>query len=467
MQEVPTTIAQASQWLRSGRTTSVALTAAMLERSYALQATLSAFYVLLEESALAAARQADAERAAGTDRGPLHGIPIAVKDNILMRDAPTTAGSRVLGEGWGAGVDATVVRKLREAGAVITGKLALYEFALGFPDPAVGLPIARNPWNTERIPGGSSSGAAAAVAAGLVLGALGTDTGGSIRVPAAYCGISGLRPTYGRVSNFGSVPCAESFDTIGPMARSAEDCALILDAIAGFDLADGNTVALPPQTTSTFAPETLEGVRIGIPDSFYFTAPGLNHEVKDAVLNALAKMVGAGATQVDVSVPYLEEAYAAWMTITFAESFAYHEPMMRNASALYGQGARRSILNGLLLTAADYLQARRMQRLAVRACERSLADVDVIVVPCTAYVSPVVENWDHFSTPSFTGMWSLLGYPSLSVPCGFDHDGMPIGMQMIAKPFEEKRLFGTAAAYQRLTEWHLQVPEIANGSSTT
>src|ERR1700730_1599564 len=243
--DIPPTIVAAGAALRSGQVSSVALTQELLARARATQDTVAAFIVITEEPALAAAQRADAELAAGRDRGPLHGIPLAVKDIIATADAPTTANSRVLDPTWGQRDDATVVRKLREAGAVLLGKLGLHEFAIGWPDPATGFRIPKSPWDMARTPGGSSSGTGAAIAAGLILGGLGTDTGGSIRGPAAHCGISGLKPTFGRVSKEGCVPLGYSLDNIGPMARTARDCALMLQVLAGFDPLDPCSVPVP------------------------------------------------------------------------------------------------------------------------------------------------------------------------------------------------------------------------------
>src|SRR5215472_1330940 len=279
--ELPPTIDEAGASLRRRQLTSVDLTRQLLSRIHASQDTIAAFITITDEAALAAAERADAELASGTDRGPLHGIPLAVKDIIATADAPTTANSHVLDLAWGQRGDATVVRKLREAGAVLLGKLGLSEFAVGYPDPDKGFRIPKNPWDLARSPGGSSSGTAAAIAGGLILGGLGTDTGGSIRGPAAYCGISGLKPTFGRVSKEGCVPLGYSLDNIGPMAHTARDCALLLAVLAGHD---------PAALTGS-----VEGVRIGLPRAYFLDAPGLEAEVRDAVLAAAEAMAKAGA----------------------------------------------------------------------------------------------------------------------------------------------------------------------------
>ncbi len=458
MTNLPQTIAEAANWLRSGQLSSVELTETLLARCHDAQGSVAAFITICDKPAIEAAQKADAELAEGVDRGPLHGIPLAIKDNIATIDAPATANSKVLDPSWGEQGDATVIRKLREAGAVILGKTGLYEFALGRPDPAMGFPVTRNPWNLSVIPGGSSSGTAAAVAAGLVLGGLGTDTGGSIRVPAAYCGISGVRPTFGRVSNYGSVPVAYSFDTIGPLARTAYDCALILEAIAGYDPRDPNTVnsEVPHMTASL--PGSFKDIRLGLPPEHFFSVSELNTEVKNAVLTAVEQMSAAGAEIVEIEIPHLAEAYAAWWVITFAEKYAYHEPDLQQRPHLYGPATRQSLLTGVLLTAADYVQAQRVRALIKAECAEAMASVDFLVVPSTISTAPVAEDWNHFTTPSFTSLWSLIGYPVLNLCCGFSSAKLPIGMQLIGKPFSEPALFALGNAYQQISNWHTQMP---------
>src|SRR5919112_2387235 len=264
MPELPLTIVEAAAWLRSGRITSVALTKTQLARIHATQDTLAAFILVMDEPALAAAQQADADFAAGIDRGPLQGIPIGVKDIIATKDAPSTANSRVLDPAWGRRDDATVVKKLRAAGAVIIGKMALHEYALGWPDPDTGFRIPKNPWDLSRTPGGSSTGTGAAVGGGLILAGLGTCTGGSVRGPASYCGISGIKQTFGRVSKEGCVHLGYSLDHIGPMARTARDCAIMLQVMAGHDPLDLCSVDTPVPDMLGLMDGSLEGVRIGV-----------------------------------------------------------------------------------------------------------------------------------------------------------------------------------------------------------
>ena len=361
MPELPQTIVEAGTWLRSGKITAAALTEAMLARCHAAQERLGAFNVITDAGAMAAARAADADFARGIDRGPLQGIPLAIKDLLATNDAPTTANSRVFDPTWGQREDATVVRKLREAGAVLMGKTVLHEFAIGWPDPATGFPIARNPWDPARTPGGSSSGTGTAVCAGLVLGGLGSDTGGSIRGPASYCGISGIKPTFGRVSKEGCAPLGYSLDNVGPLTRTVRDCAIMLEAIAGYDPADPCTVNVPVPSMTAGLDGTLAGVRIGVARDYFFTAPDLEAEVKASVLAAIEAMRDAGATIVDIDLPYTESAAAAQRVTISAEAYAYHEQDLRERPELYGAHTRLRLMQGMLYTSADFVQAQRVR----------------------------------------------------------------------------------------------------------
>jgi len=457
MTALPFTIEEAGGWLRRGQMSAVELTRATLARCHATQEVAAPFLAFCDEAALQAARRADEELARGLDRGPLHGIPVAVKDNIATADAPTTANSRVLEPAWGAGRDAAVVERLRAAGAILVGKLALYEFAMGTPDPTKGFPIARNPWNLAHVPGGSSSGSGAAVASGCVLAALGTDTGGSISAPASYCGVSGLRPTLGRVSNYGCVPVAASFDTIGPLARTARDCALVLDAIAGHDARDLASTTRPHAPVASAPALDLAGLRIGVARDFFFNISWLDAHVKQAVEAAIAQLAQAGAQLVEIDIPYIYEGHAAWCAMTFAEAFALHEQDMRTRPELYGKTVRQRIIAGIPVTATDYLRAQAARAHIARACAAALAGVDVVIVPSTGATAPTSEDWDHFGSPSFLSLWCLLGYPVLTLGCGFSPAGMPIGMQIVGKGFADGLVLKVGEAYQQLSDWHTRV----------
>lgn len=461
--DLPQTIAEAGAWLRSGRITAQALTEALLRRAHAAQPRLGAFITFMDDSALRAAREADRLFGQGVDRGPLQGIPLAVKDLLATEDAPTTANSRVLEPAWGQQGDATTVRKLRQAGAVITGKLALHEYATGFPDPATGFPIARNPWDLSRIPGGSSSGTGTAVAAGLVLGGLGTDTGGSVRGPATFCGISGLKPSFGLVSKAGCVPLGYSLDNIGPMAWTARDCALLLQVMAGYDPADPCTVDVPVGDVAGGLDGSLAGMRLGIPRGYFFDDPGLNADVKDTVLAAVQVMERAGARVVDVSIPHASLGRDANYVISRCEAYAYHEPDLQRRPHLYGKYVRQALQMGALFTGGDYVQAQRVRSLIKAECARAIAEVDVLITPTAPGTAPRFEGYDpdeRFDTPSYMAIWNLTGFPALSVPCGFSSEGLPIGMQFIARPFADALTLRVGDAYQRITDWHARRPKL-------
>jgi len=460
---LPSTIAEAGEALRSGRISAVALTQELLARAKATQDTIAAFITITEVSALAAAQAAETELRQGVDRGPLHGIPLGIKDIIATSDAPTTANSRVLDPAWGNRADATVVRKLRDAGAIVMGKLGLHEFAIGWPDPSTGFRIPKNPWDLARTPGGSSSGTGAAIAAGLILGGLGTDTGGSIRGPAAHCGISGLKPTFGRVSKEGCVPLGYSLDNIGPMARTVRDCALLLQVLAGFDPLDPCTAREPVPDMLASLDGSVAGVRIGLNREYFFDAPELNAEVRRAVLAAIDCLVAAGASVIDVPFPRGAVACEAQRVIMFSDAYAYHERDLQERSDKYGKYTRQQIQQGAFFTATDYVQAQRVRSLIKEDAQRALADVDVLITPTMLTFAPTFAGYDPDALrrqPTFTGIWNLTGLPALSVCCGFSENGMPMGMQIIGRPFDEPTVLRVGDAYQQLTDWHTRTPEL-------
>jgi aspartyl-tRNA(Asn)/glutamyl-tRNA(Gln) amidotransferase subunit A len=462
MTDLPLTIVEAAEWLRSGKITSVALTRALLAKAHTTQNSISAFNTITDDAALAAAARADADFAAGVDKGPLQGIPLAAKDIIATADAPTTSNSPNMDLSWGEGRDATVITKLREAGAVMMGKLGLHEYATGWPDPATGFGIPKNPWDLERSPGGSSSGTGAAVAAGLILGGLGTDTGGSIRGPASYCGISGLKQTFGRVSKFGCVSLGYSLDHIGPMARTARDCAIMLQVLAGYDPQDATSVNTPVPDMLGLMDGSLEGVRVGVPREYFFTLPSLDAEVKAAVETALSQMRDAGATIVDVSLPHAELAFMAVRITSACEAYAYHLPDFQTQPEKYGKYARRSIMFGTLFTGSDYVQAQRFRSLWKAECAAVLGpQADVLVMPTMTDVAPRFEGYDVGGSrvaPGFMQPWNLSGLPAFSIPCGFSAAGLAIGMQVVGQAFAEPMVLKVADAYQQLTDWHLRAP---------
>ncbi|HLH74483.1 MAG TPA: amidase [Chloroflexota bacterium] len=298
----------------------------------------------------------------------------------------------------------------------------------------------------------------------MVLGGLGTDTGGSIRGPSAYCGITGIKPTFGRVSKEGCVPLGYSLDNIGPMTRTVRDCAMMLQIMAGYDPADPCTepVAVPDMTAEMDG--SLANVRIGVPGEYFFTVPELDGEVKAAVLTALDQMKAAGATLVDVKIPHAAEARVAQRVTMLSEAYAYHEPTLQRCPELYGKYTRQTIQQGAFFSAADYVQAQRVRALIKAECAEILAHVDVVVVPTMLNVAPTFAGYNPdamFCTPTFTGIWNLVGLPALSVCCGFSDASLPVAMQIIGKPFAEPIVFKVGDAYQQITDWHTRVPRFA------
>ncbi|MDT7647376.1 MAG: aspartyl-tRNA(Asn)/glutamyl-tRNA(Gln) amidotransferase subunit [Pseudonocardiales bacterium] len=455
------TITDAAAALRAGQTTSVELTQAAFAVADAHDAELGVYLSRFDETALAAAATADAELAAGIDKGPLHGIPLGVKDIIATDEGETTAQSLILDRTWGAQGDAPVVARLRGAGAVITGKTSTMEYAIGIPDPEKPFPIPRNPWNPEHYPGGSSSGTGGGVAAGMFLGGLGTDTGGSIRFPATNCGVTGLKQTFGRVPKYGCVPLGYSYDHIGPLARSAADCAAMLAVLAGHDPRDATSVDRPVDDYTGGLTGSLAGIRIGVDpllDHSTLTVPELA-----AVLDgATAELRAAGATVTPIELPLYPELTAATMVGMAAEAYAYHRPDLRTRWNDYGAGTRMAVSAGALIPAGDYVQAQRVRRVGQRKVAELFTEVDLIVTPTSACGGLKLEklSFDDIIDSLHTQYWNALGNPAMSVPMGFTTDGLPLGMQIIGRPFDEAGVLAAGHAYQQRTSWHLRVPDL-------
>lgn len=457
--ERPATIAEAARALRSGRTTSVSLTRQLQARADALDAKLGTFIARFDESALEAASRADADFAAGIDRGPLQGIPLGIKDIIAAREGATTACSRVLDPDWGRGVDAPVVARLRARGAIVLGKTTTLEFAMGPPDPEGPFPLHRNPWDLERWPGGSSSGTGNGVAAGLMLGGLGSDTGGSIRIPAALCGISGLKPTFGLVPRSGVVPLAHSLDTVGPMARSVRDCVILLQAIAGPCPADPTTRdRAVPDYVAALAGD-VAGMRIGVERAHHTNVPGFDAACRDRFEAALAALERAGARLVDVRFDGYPLVNTAALVTSAAEAFAWHRNDLATRWADYGRGARHSLSMGALYGSADYVQAQKARAYGLATLRRVLGECDVIVTPTMGVPAPRLDEdfWTMMQW-TYTPIWNLLGAPALSIPMGPIADGLPSGLQIIGGLFDDAKVLRVGDAYQRVTDWHVPWP---------
>jgi aspartyl-tRNA(Asn)/glutamyl-tRNA(Gln) amidotransferase subunit A len=467
-------IAELAGLLRSRRVSPVELVERMLARLAHLNPRLQAYLTVTGELARAQARKAEAEIRRGCWRGPLHGIPVALKDNIQTRGIRTTAGAKFLAE-FVPAEDAAVVARLQRAGAVLLGKTNLHEFAYGVTTENPHYGATRNPWDVQRIAGGSSGGAAAAVAAGLAFAAVGTDTGGSIRIPAALCGITGLKPTYGRVSSWGVVPLAPSLDHVGPLARSVEDVAILLRAIAGWDRRDPASVRRP--VPDFFAAlhgrqsrgKPLRGLRLGIARNFFLAQ--VQAEVAYSFLAAVEQFVKLGADVVDVDLPHLADADEAGTTISLAEATRVHQQagyFPAHAEA-YSAEVRKRIELGAEVRAVDYLAARERQRQLQNELAEVFAGVHALLAPTVPVVAPrqgtqvVVlagrEEAVRTALLRFNRPSNLAGCPAVSVPCGFA-EGLPVGLQLIGRWWQEAELLRLAHAYQQATGFHLQRPPL-------
>ncbi|MCS5713182.1 amidase [Herbiconiux sp. CPCC 205716] len=462
----PLTLSAAAAALRDGSTTSVELVEHAIAEADLYDADLGTFLARYSETALEAAEVADELLAAGADVGPLHGIPLGIKDILTTVEGPTTAQSVVHDPEWNGRADASAVARLRAAGGIVMGKTTTWEFAVGLPDLTKPFPLPRNPWNTERYTGGSSSGSGNGVMAGMFLAAIGTDTGGSIRIPAAFCGITGLVPTFGRVSKAGCVPAVWSLDHIGPMARSAEDCAHLLQALAGFDPADVNSVSERVEPVPDYAAALtgdLAGVRVGVDLLTAWTDQ--DPTVPIALAVAVEHLRALGATVVDVSLPLYEETLAALYVTTGGELLGYHAPDAERAWGDYFAATRDMIARSIYYTAADYVQAQRVRRVSQQKLARVFEDVDLVITPTNNVGATGLDELHDL--PSFvaavnTSYWDVVGNPVMTVPNGFTAAGLPLGMQIAGRPFEEALVLRAGDAFQRVTDWHLRTAPLSS-----
>jgi aspartyl-tRNA(Asn)/glutamyl-tRNA(Gln) amidotransferase subunit A len=453
------TVREVGARFRKRELSPVELTSALLARIERLDKTLHSFVTVTAEQALVDARAAEAAFRRGADTSPLLGIPVAYKDIYATRGVRTTAGSAVLAD-WVPEKDATCVTRLRRAGTVILGKLITHEFALGIQFPGHRFPAARNPWNLAHIPGGSSSGSGAALAAGLVFGALGSDTGGSIRGPASFSGIVGLKPTYGRVSRAGVVTLSWSLDHTGPMARTVEDCAYLLQALAGLDPADPTSSRAPVGDYLGSLRQGVRGLRIGVPRTYFFE--GIDSEVEAAFEQALATLRNLGAMIRDVEIPSIH-AVPAFMAILLSEAFAYHERDLRERPELYGDVLREKLLAGALITGAEYVQAQRLRAKLETDMAEIMKTVDVLATPTTPTPAPpfsMVLDPDFPFPRSNMAPFNMTGLPALALPCGFSTDGLPLSLQIAGRPFDEATVLRVGHTYEQATDWHTRRPHI-------
>jgi aspartyl-tRNA(Asn)/glutamyl-tRNA(Gln) amidotransferase subunit A len=436
----------------------VELTTALLRRIETVDPTLDAYVTVTAERALADAKAAETALLRG-DARPLLGIPVAYKDLYATRGVRTTAGSALL-EGWVPDADATCVARLHDAGCVMLGKLITHEFAWGIQSPGHRFKPARNPWNRDHIPGGSSSGSGAALAAGLCVGALGSDTGGSIRGPASFSGVVGLKPTYGRCSRAGVVTLSWTLDHTGPMARTVEDCAYFLAALAGHDPLDpaSSRAAVADYVGALGGP--MRGLRIGVPRAFFLA--DADAEVAEAFERALGTLRELGGDVRDVVIPSIWDA-PSFMVIMASEAFAYHERDLRERPELYGDLLRERLMSGGLYTGSEYVQAMRLRERLRREMLDVLRTVDVLATPTSPRPAPtfaamydVSLGFPRSNMPPF----NLAGLPALALPCGFSSSGLPLSLQVAGRPFDEATVLRAGHAYEQATDWHRRHPPI-------
>ena len=480
------TIQGAHQLLKKKEISSEELTRALLGRINDVDSQVDAFVTVVEEMAVQQAKEADRRISAGQFE-PLTGIPLGIKDLICTRNLRTTCASKIL-ENFMPPYDATVIKKLKKAGAVIIGKLNMDEFAMGSSTENSGLKITRNPWDLDRIPGGSSGGSAAAVAADMCLGALGSDTGGSIRQPASHCGVVGMKPTYGRVSRFGLVAFASSLDQIGPLAKNVTDCAYLLNTIAGHDGADSTSVAadVPDYTASLNG--GLKGLKIGIPRE-YFITDGLDSEVAASVNSAIQRIEALGAERVEISLPHTEFAVAVYYVIAPSEAssnlarydgvkYGFRDDADAGLIGMYrktrsrgfGPEVQRRIIIGTYCLSAGYYdayygKASQVRTLIMTDFQNAFDICDVILCPVAP--TPAFKIGEKIDDPLtmylsdiFTLSANLAGIPGMSVPCGFSEHGLPIGLQLMAKHFNEEMLFKIAYNFEQATDFHTKKPKL-------
>jgi aspartyl-tRNA(Asn)/glutamyl-tRNA(Gln) amidotransferase subunit A len=445
----------------------VEVTRAHLDRIAALDGGLHAYITVCGDAALEAARAAEAALAAGQPLGPLHGVPYALKDLYDTAGIRTTGGSKVLADRVPA-ADATVTRRLAQAGSILLGKLNMVEFAYGPEGLNPHYGHARNPWDraTHRMAGGSSSGSGVAVAAGLAPGALGSDTGGSIRIPASLCGITGLKPTYGRVSRAGVLPLAWSMDHVGPMTRSAADCALMLGAMAGYDPADPSTSVLPVPDYTAALTGSVKGLRVGLLRPYFLEAAA--PEVRAAVEAAAATLAQAGAVVDEVGLDTMPHVAAAALAVVGVEALAYHADLLRTRASDYDPDVLRRLRAGAYISGVHFVRAQQVRALVRADVDAALSRRDVLLAPGTPVAAPGVDERQvtlgdgpsdvRAALLRYTRPFNLSGHPVCSVPCGFTAGGLPIGMQLVGRPFDEATVLRAADAYQRLTDFHTRRP---------
>jgi aspartyl-tRNA(Asn)/glutamyl-tRNA(Gln) amidotransferase subunit A len=457
---------QVSDRIASGELSPVEVLNAVIERTSSVEPRLNAYITPTFERATDDARMAEREIAAGKHRGPLHGVPIGLKDNYWTEGIRTTAGSKLLAD-FVPTEDGTAVARLRAAGAVITGKLNMHELAIGGTTTNTHYGATRNPWSLDRIPGGSSGGSAAAVAAGFCFAALGTDTVASVRHPACLCGLVGLKGTFGRVSVFGTVPLSWSLDHVGPITRTVEDAALVLNAIAGYDPKDSGSANVKAPDFTHRLDEDLKGIRIGVPREHFFEP--LDPEVRESVEVAIVVLKDLGASVSDVEFPSASQATVIFPFLSRPEAASFQEDFLRGRGDDYGD-VRFNVELGEIILATDYIRAQRLRTAMRQELDGIMKEFDALVMPTSRTVAfPIGEPFtevdgqaiDPFQLlAGLTGPFSLTGSPAITVPCGFNSEGLPIGLQIAGRAWDEAMTLRIGAAYERVTLWSERHPTL-------
>ena len=479
-------IKEISELIKKKEVSPVELTKQILNRIERYDGDINSYVTVLADYAIQKAKKAQDDIASGKYLGPLHGVPIGLKDIFVMKDVRTTAGSKIL-ESFMPLYNATVTQKLLDAGAIIVGKNNMDEFAMGSSNETSYFGVVKNPWDLQRVPGGSSGGSAAAVAASLCYGSVGTDTGGSIRQPASLCGIVGMKPTYGNVSRFGMIAFASSLDQAGPLTKSVYDAAIILNLISGHEPRDSTSVNRPAPDYTSNLKNDLHGLKVGIPKEYFID--GIDAEVLCAVQDAIKLITELGAEIIEMSLPHTEYATAAYYIIAPSEAssnlarydgvkYGYRSQSFDDLLDMYkntksegfgGEVKRRIMIGTYALSAgyydAFYNKARKVQTLIRQDFQNAFEKVDVILTPTAA--EPAFKLGEKTSDPIkmylsdiFTNPTNLAGLPGISLPCGYTNDGLPIGLQFIGKPFDEQNVLNAAYAYESNTDWNKRRPKI-------
>jgi aspartyl-tRNA(Asn)/glutamyl-tRNA(Gln) amidotransferase subunit A len=456
-----------SRLIRKRKVSPVEVVKAHLARIEALEPLLNSFITLLPEQAVEEARLAEHEIESGQYRGPLHGIPIGLKDLFYVKGVRNTSGSKIF-DHFIPDHDSTIALKLKDAGAILLGKLNLHQFAYGPTGENPDYGNMHNPWDTKRIPGGSSGGSASATASGQCTLAMGTDTGGSIRIPSAVCGLVGLKPTYGRLSRYGITVLSWSQDHPGPMTRTVEDCALVMNAVAGYDPRDPSSANMSIPDFTKSLTENIKGLRVGVPKE-PFEDP-VDSEVEHFVRSAIELLSKLGATIHEMSWPMYHESKAISSTILMAEATAYHSQLMKRQGSRLDPKVRLRLEAGLLISAVDYIQAQRARRLFYQQSCDLFKNVDLLAGPTVPITACNIGTEEVQIGNTLLGVIPLLtqhtrpynlnGFPAITVPCGFSRNGLPVGFQLAGKPFDEAMVLRAAFAYEQATEWHQRRPLI-------